>query len=88
MNWFTAIVLYLLIWWTAIFAVLPWGNKPEEAPEPGHAPSAPAKPRLALKFLITSVVAAIIWVIVFVLIKMDIIDFYDLADKMVKEDKL
>ena len=28
MNWFTGIVLYVLIWWTVLFAVLPLGTQP------------------------------------------------------------
>ena len=28
MNWFTGIVLFVIIWWTALFAVLPIGTRP------------------------------------------------------------
>lgn len=28
MGWFTGCVLYLLIWWTVLFAVLPLGVRP------------------------------------------------------------
>ena len=28
MNWFTGVVLFIVIWWTALFAVLPIGTKP------------------------------------------------------------
>ncbi|PJB72983.1 MAG: DUF1467 domain-containing protein [Alphaproteobacteria bacterium CG_4_9_14_3_um_filter_47_13] len=86
MNLFTAIIVYLLVWWVTFFAVLPWGNQPEGMPQPGHAPGAPANPRLGLKFLITCAIAAMIWGVIFILIKIDIIDFYDLADQMMKED--
>ena len=30
MGWFTGCVLYLLIWWTVLFAVLPFGVRPAE----------------------------------------------------------
>ena len=30
MNWFTGVVLYVLIWWTVLFAVLPIGTRPVE----------------------------------------------------------
>ena len=30
MNWFTGVVLYILIWWTVLFAVLPIGTRPVE----------------------------------------------------------
>ena len=33
MNWFTGIVLFVIIWWTALFAVLPIGTKPVVQPD-------------------------------------------------------
>ena len=33
MNWFTGVVLYVLIWWTALFAVLPFGTRPVADPD-------------------------------------------------------
>ena len=86
MSWVTGIAAYIVIWWIALFAILPWGNAPDDKPEEGHAPSAPAKPRLALKFLVTTGVAAIIWLVIYLLIKIDVLDFYQLADEMIKED--
>ena len=32
MNWFTGVVLYVLIWWTMLFAVLPSGRVPGPNP--------------------------------------------------------
>lgn len=61
MSWFTGVVVYAVIWWTILFAVLPWGVRRTENPEAGHDPGAPAKPNIGWKFLWTSVVAAIIW---------------------------
>ena len=28
MNWFTGLVVYVLIWWTVLFAVLPISTRP------------------------------------------------------------
>ena len=39
--------------------VLPFGAAPEEHPQPGNVESAPARPRLLLKALITTVLAAL-----------------------------
>ena len=33
MNWFTGVVLYALIWWTVLFAVLPIGTRPIDDPD-------------------------------------------------------
>jgi predicted secreted protein len=86
MNVFTGIILYMMIYWVAIFAVLPFGNKAPEVVEEGNVHSAPENPHLLGKFIATGIVAAILWLIVFVLIKMDVIDFYDIAKHMSEED--
>ena len=55
------IAIYFVIWWTVLFAVLPFGirnaHEAGEKVEPGNDAGAPVLPRMALKFLITSVVA-------------------------------
>ncbi len=70
-----------------MFTVLPWGNHPIEKPEEGHTSSAPAKPRLRLKFLATSVLAAMIWLVIYFLIEMEVIDFYGEAEEMIKKGR-
>ena len=75
MNWFTGILVYVMIWWVSFFAVLPWGVRPPENPEPGHATSAPDKPMLWRKAAITSVIAAVIWAGVYYAIENEIISF-------------
>jgi len=75
MKWFTAIMTYVIIWWTVLFAVLPWGNKPPEQPGPGHATSAPEKPRLLVKFAVTTVISAVILAGVWWLVNSDLISF-------------
>ena len=59
MNWFTGVMVYIVIWWVVIFAVLPWGVRVPDQQDEGHASSAPSHPRLWLKGAITSVVAAV-----------------------------
>ena len=88
MDWFTGVIVYLMVWWLTLFTVLPWGNDPEDAPEAGNAPSAPAMPRLKLKFLITSGIAAIVWLVVYMLIEIKVIDFYGMSEQMMQDDGL
>jgi predicted secreted protein len=62
MNWFTAAVLFILIWWTALFAILPLGTKPVPTPDPATGwRGAPEHPRLGRKLLITTAVSLLIW---------------------------
>lgn len=75
MNWLVGIGMYVVLWWIAIFAVLPWGVKPSPLGDPGHAAGAPANPRLLLKAAITSVVAAVLWLIIYWAVTSDLIDF-------------
>ncbi len=75
MKWFTAIMVYFIIWWTVLFVVLPWGNSPSEDPEVGHASSAPAKPRLLIKFAITSVISVFVLLGVWWLMNSNLISF-------------
>jgi predicted secreted protein len=86
MSVFTGIILYLMIYWLVLFAVLPWGNHPPDDIVEGHAGSAPANPRIKQKFLITGLLAAIVWGIVFALVYFEVIDFYGIARQMTQED--
>ena len=73
MNWFTGIMTYVIIWWMVLFMILPWGNRPPETPESGHATSAPARPRLWIKFGVTTLVATMVFLAVYWLIESDLI---------------
>jgi predicted secreted protein len=75
-----------MIFWLALFAVLPFGNRPSEEYQTGNASGAPANPRIKQKFLITAVVSVVLWLIVFFMIRYDVIDFYDIAREMREED--
>ena len=69
MTWFTGILVYLVIWWLVLFTVLPWGNRPPANPEPGHATSAPERPRMWLKAAVTSAIAALVWLAIYLAIE-------------------
>ena len=65
MNWFTGIMVYIIIWWVVLLTVLPWGIRVPDNPEPGHAPSAPQNPMMWRKALITTLIAAVLWGVAF-----------------------
>ncbi len=75
MGWFTGLIVYILIWWMVFFSVLPWGNRAEQTPETGHAESAPAKPRIGLKMLVTTGIASLLFGVAWFIIDADIISF-------------
>ena len=59
------IVAYAVCWWLVLFMVLPAGAAPAPMPEKGHAPSAPANPRLRKKFRWATILAFIPTVLIY-----------------------
>lgn len=82
MGWISGIVVYVLIWWVVIFAVLPWGNRAPSQVQEGNVASAPEKPNIGKKFLMTSLISALIWCGIYILVKMNVIDFHLIAKQM------
>ncbi len=69
MGWFTGLVLYVLIWWTSLFAVLPLGARPVTQPDERTGwRGAPERVRLGRIVLATTLVAAILWLGCFAII--------------------
>ena len=65
MNWFSQFAIFLLIWFVVLFAVLPWGVRQQNNPEPGHDPGAPVNPQISRKVMITTVISLLIWGVYF-----------------------
>jgi predicted secreted protein len=75
-NWFTGIVMFVIIWWTALFAVLPIGTRPvQRADEASGWRGAPERPRLMMKVIVTTIVACVLWTGAYVLIQSDYVSF-------------
>jgi predicted secreted protein len=76
MTWFTGIVVYVLVWWTVLFAVLPFWTRPVTDPdEKTHFRGAPERPLLLRKVLVTTLVAALVWLAIWAVIESDLISF-------------
>jgi predicted secreted protein len=75
MTWLQGVVAYVVIWWVVIFAVLPFGIRAVEEGDVGYAAGAPANPRLWLKAGVTTLVAAVIWTGLYLLIQSDLLSF-------------
>ena len=65
MSWFTGVCIYLTIWWTVLFAVLPLGvtSHAEAGIDLGDGgdPGAPVDPKLKKKFITTTWISAILF---------------------------
>ncbi len=76
MNWFTGCVLYVLIWWTTLFAVLPFGVRPTETADQRTGwRGAPDRPRMAVKAATTTIISAVLWVFLYLLISSSWLSF-------------
>ncbi|WP_421723714.1 DUF1467 family protein [Bauldia sp.] len=63
MSIISLVAIFFVVWWVALFAVLPWGMRSQEEEGEvvlGTASSAPNNPRLVRKAIVTTVVATII----------------------------
>ena len=75
MNWLTAVVVYVLTWWVTLFAILPLWVTPSQPGEPGHAAGAPRRPLMGRKLALTSAIAAVIWLGIYILVREPWISF-------------
>ena len=76
MNWFTGVVLFIIIWWTALFAVLLFGTRPvTQADAKSGWRGAPERPRLLMKVIVTTIVTCFLWTGSYLLIRSDYISF-------------
>jgi predicted secreted protein len=76
MDTLILIGIYIFIWWTALFAVLPFGvrtQQEEGSVVPGTPESAPAKPRLLRVAIINTIVATTVFAAVYLIIKFQLI---------------
>lgn len=77
MNWFSGILVYVIIWWLVFFMSLPFGVRPphEEGAtaEAGHEPGAPTRTLLGLKLIAATLIAGALWGIVYWVIEYDIV---------------
>lgn len=79
MNIASAIVVYIIVWWSVFFAVLPWGVKGVWEDPDAHAKGsdlgAPQNPQMGRKFLRTTWISAIVWVLVIGFIHSGLVSF-------------
>jgi predicted secreted protein len=73
----TAIAIYLTLWWTVLFAVLPLGTvtHAEAGIDKGDGgdPGAPVDPKLKRKFLTTTWVSAVLFAVIWLVIRFGLV---------------
>jgi predicted secreted protein len=66
MPWTLGAAVFVVIWWTLLFAILPFGVKSQKeanAVVPGTEPGAPVFHHLGKKLIVNTVLAAILFAI-------------------------
>ena len=67
MSWSLGAATYFVIWWVALFAVLPFGVQSQRELNdivPGTEPGAPARPRILMRAAANTVLSALIFAVV------------------------
>ena len=81
----TGAAIYLTIWWTVLFAVLPLGvtSHAEAGIDKGDGgdPGAPVDPKLKRKFFTTTWVSAVLFAILWLVIRFGLIDMPPLPSR-------
>ena len=76
----TLFAIYIVIWWLVLFTILPLGMNQgaQERPTDGSDWGAPAQTNLKRKFITTTWVAAIVWLVLILVIQFQLIPLPDL----------
>jgi predicted secreted protein len=75
--------VYAVLWWVVFFVALPWGVRGQHedgAAAPGSDPGAPIRPLMWRKAGVTTLVAAVLWLGVFIIIRNPpkiVVDFFE-----------
>jgi predicted secreted protein len=72
-----AIAVYFVIWWTVLFAMLPFAGRSQHQDGeivPGTPPSAPTTPRFLRVILLTTMVSAVVLALLYALFATGMID--------------
>ena len=73
-----SIIVYVMIWWIIFFSVLPIGiqSKKDVFKEEigGMDPGAPKNPNIAKKFFITTLITSIIFLVIYYLVEIDLLN--------------
>ena len=73
-----SIIIYVMIWWIVFFSVLPIGIQSNKSPFKdsieGNDPGAPKNPKIAKKFLITTIITSLIFIVIYYLVDNDLLN--------------
>ena len=73
-----SIIVYVMIWWIIFFSLLPVGIQSNKEVFKdrigGEDPGAPKNPRIAKKFLLTTLITSLIFAVIYYLVEIDLLN--------------
>ena len=75
MSGFTGFMVYFIGWWTVLFAVLPFGVRPDPDATTGGWRGTPVAPRFWRTVIWTTVITTILWLGIYALVSSDSLSF-------------
>jgi predicted secreted protein len=81
MNLALGIAVFVVIWWTVLFAILPLGVRTQGEDGtivPGTPESAPTRPRLVRVVLLTTLVSCVVFAAIWAALRYDLVNFEQL----------
>ena len=79
-----AIAIYVIIWWTVLFAILPIGVRTQDEDGtivPGTPASAPTQPRLVRVVVLTTLVSALLFAALWIAVRSGLINLESLLGR-------
>ncbi len=87
MAWFTGVVLYVLIWWTLLFAVLPFASPATSEADPVSGwRGTPTRPFVKRTIIRTTVITTIVWLVVMGVLESGVISLHHGWFAMTREE--
>ena len=74
-------IIYIIIWWIVLFAILPIDvNRAKTAKIDGEDSGSPENPKMIKKFLYCTVISTVIFSIIFLLIKFEYLNLRNIIN--------
>lgn len=78
MSLITGCAIYFIVWWITLFIVLPFGIERDRNVESGNDPGAPTNHGMMRKLIANTLLAFVIWLIIYTIDTFDIITIKDI----------
>ena len=83
MSVITGFAIYFIVWWITLFIVLPFGVHRDRNVEQGNDPGAPLQHRMLLKIILNSILALIIWLVIYMVDTYNLITLRELTGSII-----